>query len=498
MTMHLSKAKFLLGLFIFTLLILGCDDIGDQENSSLPYDISPVELDLPAIKERGVLNAIVDNSATSYFIYKGRPMGYEYDMLKWLADYLKVDLKIIIKNDIAEALKMLNEGKGDVVAFNLTITKDRKQYVDFTSPLYYARQVLVQKKPDNWRQMKLHQIEAEMIRDPVELADKTIHVRKASAYISRLDNLADEIGADINVVVDTMSSEIDELIRQVAEGEIDYTVADEDVALLSATFYPIIDVKTPISFSQRIAWAVRKNSDSLEHTINNWLEKKQKYTDYYVVYNKYFKNLKWSANRSYSEFSTVSGDKLSPYDHEIKLAAVDIGWDWLLLASLIYQESKFDPSAESWAGAVGLMQLVENTAQEFGVSNRMDPKQSLKAGTAYINWLQNTFSESIKDSTTRLKFVLAAYNVGIGHIQDARRLTKKYGGSPIEWEGSVEKYLLLKSKEKYYTDPVVRYGYCRGREPVNYVESIMNRYRQYKQLVKNDQIQAFDSTKSVI
>ncbi|MFQ3214085.1 MAG: membrane-bound lytic murein transglycosylase F [Marivirga sp.] len=492
-------AKLLLWIFTLSFLVTGCKEVVDDTNtSSVLYDIPPVNLDLPAIRERGVLNAIVDNSATSYFIYKGRPMGYEYDMLKWLADYLKVELKIIIKNDIAEALKMLNEGKGDVVAFNLTITKERKKFVGFTKPLYYARQVLVQKKPDNWRQMKLHQIDAEMIRDPVELADKKIHVRKSSAYISRLNNLADEIGADIHIVVDTMNSEIDELIRQVAEGEIEYTVADEDVALLSATFYPIIDVKTPISFSQRIAWAVRQNADSLQQTINGWLESKQKYTDYYVIYNKYFKNLKWSANRSYSEFSSVSGDKLSPYDREIQLAAHEIHWDWLLLASLIYQESKFDPNAESWAGAVGLMQLVENTAEEFGASNRTDPNQSLTAGTAYINWLQNTFSESIQDSTTRLKFVLAAYNVGIGHIQDARRLTKKFGASPNKWDGNVEKYLLLKSKEEYYTDPVVRYGYCRGREPVNYVESIMKRYNQYKQLVKNEQIQAFDSTKSVI
>ncbi|MBL0766873.1 transporter substrate-binding domain-containing protein [Marivirga atlantica] len=477
--------------------LLGCSK-SNNSNSDVIYNISPPDIDLPAIKERGVLRAIVDNSATSYFIYKGRPMGYEYEMLRWLADYLEVELKIIIKNDIAEALKLLNEGEGDIVAFNLTITNERKRFVDFTEPLYYARQVLVQKRPDNWRTMKIHEIEQELIRDPIELAGKTVHVRKASAYITRLKNLSEEIGSEINIVEDTVNAEIDELIRQVAEGEIDYTVADEDVALLSATFFPDIDVKTPISFSQRIAWAIRQNSDSLENTINGWLEQKQKTTDYYVVYNKYFKNLKRSANRSYSEFSSVAGDKLSPYDEEIKVASDQLGWDWLLLASLIYQESKFDPNAQSWAGAVGLMQLVENTAEEYGISNRNDPNESLNAGTAYINWLQNTFSESIQDSVTRLKFVLAAYNVGIGHIQDARRLCKKYDADPNKWEGNVEKYLLLKSKEKYYTDPVVRYGYCRGSEPVNYVESILQRYKQYKQLVKSDEIRGFEEDNSVI
>ena len=496
--MHQKKVYLLILIVALSFAwISGCTGPTEEDGPKEIYDIPPVSLDLEAIKTRGTLNAIVDNSATSYFIYKGRPMGYEYEMLKWFASYLGVELKIIIKNDIAEALKMLNEGQGDLVAFNLTITKDRKKYVDFTKPLYYARQVLVQRKPLGWRQMKLHEIEAEMIRDPVELADKTIHVRKASAYISRLQNLADEIGSDINIAIDSSNSEIDELIRQVADSEIEYTVADEDVALLSATFFPDIDVKTPISFSQRIAWAVRKNADSLETTINGWLDDKQKSADYYVVYNKYFKNLKWSVNRSYSEFSSVAGSKLSPYDDEIRLAAKEIGWDWLLLASLIYQESKFDPQAESWAGAVGLMQLVENTATEYGVSNRADPNQSLTAGSSYINWLQNTFSESIEDSVTRLKFVLAAYNVGIGHIQDARRLAKKYGADPNKWDDHVEKYLLLKSKEKYYADEVVRYGYCRGREPINYVDSILKRFNQYKQLVKNDQIEVSDSTKSV-
>lgn len=496
--MRIKYSHVFLMITCLTFFLAACRYSDDAQSSQIIYDIPPIELDLQAIKERGVLNAIVDNSATSYFIYKGRPMGYEYEMLKWLAEYLEVDLKIIIKNDIAEALKMLNEGKGDIVAFNLTITKERKQFVDFTNPLYYARQVLVQKKPDNWRQMKIHEIEAELIRDPVELSNKTVHVRKGSAYISRLNNLAEEIGSEIHIVIDTTNAEIDELIRQVADGEIEYTIADEDVAMLSATFYPIVDVKTPISFSQRIAWAVRKNADSLEWTINNWLDKKQKVTDYYVIYNKYFKNLKWSVNRSYSEFSSVTGDKLSPYDQQIQLAAKEVGWDWLLLASLIYQESKFDPNAESWAGAVGLMQLVENTAEEYGVSNRSDPNQSLTAGSAYINWLQNTFAESIDDSVTRLKFVLGAYNVGIGHIQDARRLAKKYKADPNKWDDNVEKYLLLKSKEKYYADPVVRYGYCRGSEPVNYVDSIIKRYKQYKQLVKKEQIQGIDSLKSVI
>ncbi|GAA5025481.1 lytic transglycosylase F [Marivirga lumbricoides] len=483
-------------------LILSCSTRTDNQNSDQEleksYAIEPVDLDLNKIKERGYLNAIVDNSATSYFIYKGRPMGYEYEMLKWFCDDLGVELRIIITNDIAVALEKLNRGEGDIAAFNLTITKERKKYVDFTEPLYLARQVLVQKKPKNWRRMKIHEIEKELIRDPVELIGKNVHVRKSSAFAARLANLSEEIGGDIVILEDSSSLEVEELIRMVAEGEIEYTIADEDVAMLSATFYPIIDVKTPISFSQRIAWAIRSNADSLETTVNQWLENKQKKTDYYVIYNKYFKNLKRSASRSYSEFSSVSGDKLSPYDEQIKETAEKIGWDWRLLASLIYQESRFDPNASSWAGAQGLMQLVENTAAEFGAENLNDPRQSLTAGAAYINWLQNTMKEYIEDSVERQKFILAAYNVGIGHVEDARRLTEKYGGDPDVWEGNVAKYLLLKSKLKYYTDPVVKYGYCRGSEPVNYVEEIFERFKQYKQLLKKPEDNNLQANNSVL
>ncbi|MGM0582341.1 MAG: transglycosylase SLT domain-containing protein [Bacteroidota bacterium] len=477
-------------LLVLTFGFLGaCSTKSDTQSQDLSYAIEPVDFDFNKIKERGYLTAVVDNSATSYFIYKGQPMGYEYEMLQWLAKDLEVELKIIRENDINTALEKVNRGEADIAAFNLTVTKERKQYVDFTNPLYFVRQVLVQRKPENWRQMKIHEIENELLRDPIQLTGKKVHVRKSSAFSNRLANLSDEIGGDIVIIEDSSSLEVETLIKMVAEGEIDYTVSDEDVAMLNATYYPNIDVKTPISFSQQIAWALRSNADTLENKINAWLEDRQKETDYYVIYNKYFKNLKRSANRSYSEFSSVSGSKLSPFDEEIKATAEKIGWDWKLLSALIYQESKFDPNVKSWAGAIGLMQMMGPTAQEFGATNLYDPTQSLSAGGKYINWLQNAFKKDVEDSVERQKFILAAYNVGIGHMKDAIRLTKKYGGDPTLWDGNVERYLLLKSQKKYYTDPVVKYGYCRGEEPVNYVKEILERYQQYVLLLNSPEIE---------
>lgn len=482
--------KSLSVLFVLSFLFLAsCSTKTDTQSLDVSYAIEPKDFDFDKIRERGYLIAVVDNSATSYFIYKGQPMGYEYEMLSWLAKDLDVELKIIKDNDINSALEKVNRGEADIAAFNLTVTKQRKQFIDFTNPLYFVRQVLVQRKPENWRSMKIHEIENELIRDPIQLAGKEVHVRKASSFSARLVNLSEEIGGDIIIIEDSSNLEVETLIKMVADGQIEYTVADEDVALLNATYNSIIDVKTPISFSQKIAWAIRSNADSLENEINRWLDVTQNKTDYYVVYNKYFKNLKRSVNRSYSEFSSVSGDKLSLFDEDIKETAAEIGWDWRLLAALIYQESKFDPTVESWAGAVGLMQMMEATANEFGATNLYDPKQSLTAGGNYINWLQKAFTKHVQDSVERQKYILAAYNVGIGHMEDAIRLTEKYGGDPTKWDGNVEKYLLLKSQKKYYTDTVVKYGYCRGEEPVNYVREIIERFDQYVLLLNSEDIE---------
>ena len=160
---------------------------------------------------------------------------------------------------------------------------------------------------------------------------------------------------------------------------------------------------------------------------------------------------------------------------------MDIQWDWRLLAALIYQESQFNPKEESWVGAQGLMQLVPGTAAEFGAKNILDPEQNIKAGTRYLQWLQDYWKKHIDDASVLEKFVLASYNSGQGHVLDAVRLAEKYGKNPEKWEDSVEFYLLQKSKPKYYKDPVVSSGYCRGSEPVNYIKSIYTQFDIYTQ-----------------
>lgn len=470
---------------VIGLLFLQCQRTGVDQNAKQQgapdQEETIVDFDLDAIVERGYITAIMDNSSTGLFLYKGRPMGYEYELLSLYARTIGVELRFDITPNLNEAFDKLNRGEGDILAYNLTITKERKQRIAFTHYHNLVRQVLVQRKPGNWRQMKLHEIEKLLIRNPVDLIGKEVYVRSGSSYASRLKNLSDEVGGDILIIEDFPNIETEAMIKKVADGSIDYTVVDEDVALVNAKYFSILDVKTPISFPQQIAWGIRKNSDGLLISLNAWIAKMRRTAEYYAIYDKYFRSTRASKTRVNSEYFSMNSNRISPYDSLIKLGAQEVGWDWKLLAAQISKESKFDPKAKSWVGALGLMQLLPRTGREYGAKNLYDPEQSIKAGTQHIAWLQDVWSKVIEDSVERQKFVLASYNVGQGHVQDAARLAEKFGLDPLKWDGNVEKYLLLKSQPKYYNDPVSEYGYCRGMEPVNYVKDILALYEQYMQ-----------------
>lgn len=445
------------------------------------FTVTPsVEIDLDQIIARGYINVLVDNNSISYFIYKGQPMGYEYELLSLLAKHLKVDLKIKVTSGIERAIDQLNTGEGDILAFPMTITKDKTRYVSFTKPHFNTYQVLVQRKPDNWRKMSLDEVNAQLIRNPADLVGKEVYVLPATSFELRLKNLSEEIGGDIIIRRDSTSSESESLIRKVAMGDIPFTIADHMMANVNASYYPNLDVSTPVSVSQQVAWATRKNSLKLQEAMNEWLTAIKKESTFMVIYNRYFKSPRTSLVRLKSDYSSLGGNKLSPFDDLIKQGAQELGWDWRLLASLIYQESHFLPTGESWAGARGLMQLMPGTAKRFGAVDLDDPAQSIKAGVGFLKYLDNYWSKKITDKNERLKFILASYNVGLGHVVDARKLAEKHKKDPNTWSGNVEYFLTKKSDPQYYRDPVVVAGYCKCEEPVNYVKDVLDRYDEYK------------------
>lgn len=444
-----------------------------------------VERDLDDIQQEGILRAITVYSETSYFLYRGQPMGFEYELLQRLADHLEVALEIIPAEDLDQLINMLNRGEGDLIAYGLTVTQPRQQYVDFSNYLYLTKQVLVQRKPDNWRRKKLHEIEKELVSDPIELIGDTVAVRLASSYYERLQNLEQEIGGDI--VVDTLPGKLStgRIIKKVVQEEIEYTVADDNIAEINSAYYPSLDVETPISFSQRSAWAVRKNAPELRKALNAWIKAMRNKVDYYVIYDRYFENKRDFRARIESDFFSQAGGKISRYDTLVKRFADTLNWDWRFLSSLIYQESQFDPNARSWAKARGLMQLMPATARELGVRNRRDPLQNLQGGTAYLEELYERW-EGIPDSVQRVKFTLASYNCGYHHVVDAQRLAEENGANPQQWDDAVEQYLLKLAYPKFYNAAPVEYGYVRGIEPVTYVKQIFERYQHYRQLIPEE------------
>jgi membrane-bound lytic murein transglycosylase F len=436
------------------------------------------KIDLPQIQKRGYLTVSMDNNSTGYFLYRGKIMGFEYELLKRFADEQGLELRIDVTKSLEEAFNKLNRGETDILAYNLTVTKERQERFSFTTYHNLVRQVLVQRKPDGWEKMPPSAIDRELIRNPVDLINRTVWVRHHSAHKMRLENLSEEIGGPIDIIEDSSYLETEELIRKVAEGIIDYTVAEEDVAQVNAGYFPNLDVETAIGFPQQIAWGVRKTSDSLRNTLNEWLVSVKKRPLYQVLYNRYFK-ARHEMLHPDEEYVTYQGGRISPYDELIKEAANELGWDWRLVAALIYKESRFNPRATSWAGAEGLMQLMPNTARAHGIKDPMDPRQSIKAGTKHLKWLQDIWAEKIVDPVEQQKFILASYNIGQGHVIDAMNLAIKDGYSGQKWEGEVEEYLLKKSTPIYYRNPVVQHGYCRGIEAVDYVRRVYWIYDSY-------------------
>ncbi len=430
------------------------------------------------------LRAVTNYGSLSYFIYRGEPMGYQYELLKNLCTYLDVELELVLEKDLPSSIAMLNKGEVDLIAMGLTMTRNRQKELLFTDPILLTRQVLIQRKPDGWRKMATaDEIESHMLRSTLDLANKTVYVEKGTVFEQQLHKLSNEIADSIHVVAD--QREVEQLITAVASGEIDFTVADEHVALVNRRYYPNLDVATPVSFPQKIAWAVNIHQQELADTINDWVRKFNNDLISRLIFNKYFKNPR-SGKIAQSHFYSYKGAHLSPYDSLIQQGALLIGWDWRLLASLVYQESEFKPTVKSWAGAFGLMQLMPSVMETYGLDSTATPKQQIMAGVKHLESIEKQLPLEVSDSLQRVLFTMASYNSGLGHVLDARRLAAKNGYDPNQWIDNTDIFVLKLSEQDYYTQPEVYYGYLRGQETYDFVRQIIDRYGHYVNLIEGN------------
>ncbi len=427
--------------------------------------------DLQQIKDSGELVVLTLYSSTSYFNYRGQDMGFQYELSEQFAKSLGVKLKVKVARNVKDLIRKLEAGEGDLIAYTLPVTKEWKDSLLYCGEDVITHQVVVQRKNGRHKPLK----------DVTELIGKDIYVNPGK-YYERLVNLDKELGGGIRIhLVRSDSISAEDLITQVAQGKISYTVADNDIARLNRTYYPNLDINLKISFDQRSSWAVRKDCPQLARAASEWHKANLTSPDYKASTKRYFEISKATPH---TPILSLREGKISHYDALFKKYAKEIGWDWRLLASLAYTESNFDTTAVSWAGARGLMQLMPSTARAMGLPDgkEQNAEESIKAAVKYIGMTAQSFSELPKEE--QVNFVLASYNSGIGHVQDAMALAEKYGKDPHVWKDNVEKYIVLKANEEYFTDSVCKNGYFRGTETYNFVREITGRYEQYKKKIK--------------
>lgn len=463
------------GILIFSSCVME-----NEEEKEDVFHRPSVEIDLPEILKKGKLTILAENSSTSYFIYRGKKMGFEYELLKLFAEEIGVDLQVKIVKNLDSLIVMLNRGEGDMIACNYTITNERSKQISFTEPIIQTQQVLVQRKPEGWEKMKKKEWMDQMLHDPSDLAGKTVHVWKNSSYHQRLMHLQEEIGDSIHIEGVSGNVGGEELIEMVSAGLIDYTIAEQNVAKVNEGFYDNIYTDLELSVKQKIAFGLRKTSYLLKSKFDDWLKDIKKKPVYRYINRKYFEmgNI---AHNYLKDHTTLDGTHISPYDDYFRAAGEKYGWDWRLIASVAYQESKFNPKALSFGGAYGMMQFMPNTGPYYGVYPDSPPQVQINGGAKKLS-ADEEFWRQIPDDLQRKKFAIASYNAGRGHIQDAQRLAKKHGLNHLKWDGNVETMMLNLSKQEYYQDEVVRNGMLRGTTTFNYIKHVFERYNEWIQV----------------
>lgn len=448
------------------------------EKKNLEVNVTePVQRDWEEIKRSGVLRMITSYSSGSYFLHHGVERGFEYEMMMRFAKEHDLALDVVILKKNNNPYDILNSGDGDVIADNYTITPERKNYVQFTRPYNLVDQIVVV---------------SEMV-DPVpeylsELQLLPISVRRNSSYYYRLKELERQYGYsfNINLVDDDMDTEA--LLTGVQRGDYRATVADDNMYRAVNKYLGGLREGPVIARKDTIAWAIRKNAPNLEMAMNRYLykhfrfgepdEKPKRSAFLNILRKRYFQGSDQIQYFYASEERYRATGSISPYDSLIQTVADSAGMDWLLVTAIVAQESSFDTESTSWAGAVGLMQILPRFSEVEEETHLFDPEVNIREGVRIMQ--EHLDHYSYMDSTNQWKFALGAYNAGQGHIADARRLAIDFNDNPNEWV-HVEDALLKLMQRKYYSR--ARYGFCRGIETVRYVRGILNRYDTYRTIL---------------
>jgi len=417
------------------------------------------------IKKTKKLNVVLLNAPSTYYIGNEGPQGFEYDLLNSYAKHLGVDLNITPAHTVKEALELSKNSNIYITSASLAKTQSREKLYHF-GPSYFE----VQEQVICSRAMLGT---PKFPRDVEDLEGLSIMVGDDTSYSETLKKLQQD-GFDINLTT-TSDYSTEELLEMVAKHQIDCTVADSNIYALNLKFFPEIALAFSVSGREQLAWLLPKKAKKLEADMYAWLndfnqkggmtQLKDHYYSYVLFFDYYNTKVFYKRIKS----------RLPRYKKYFKEVGTRFSIPWTLLASVSYQESHWNPRAKSYTGVRGLMMLTRRTAKILGVKNRLDPKQSIIGGTRHLNQMIKFVPKGV-EGENRLKFALAAYNIGMGHIKDAQKLATRLGLNPNLWS-DMKIILPLLSQKKYYRS--LKYGYARGAEPVKYVEAIYN----YKEIL---------------
>lgn len=422
---------------------------------------------LEKIKAKGALEVVMVNGPTTYFEGATGKEGFEYILMREFAEYLGVTLRLDVVPTVDEALSLSAQGVGDVTSGALSVTAERAQKFTF-GPRYFSVT----------EQLICHQrmIRKKLFpRTPSDLVGLKLRVGKETSYAGTLKALQKEL-PELYFTTANVSSE--ELLGQVDKGEIDCTVVDSNIFAVNNRYYPGLRKAMDLSEPKQLAWLLREGSEELNSTMNGWLNhliqsgEIARLKEHYYGYTEKFDYL------NLVTFHKRIKSRLPKYKEHFIAAAKKYDLPWTMLAAQSYQESHWDRLAKSPTGVRGLMMLTLTTAKEVGVKNRLDARASIYGGAKYFRKIYDRISDDVQ-GIDRYKFAYAAYNIGMGHLIDARALARKQGKDPDTWK-DLKVVLPLLSQKKYYRH--LKHGYARGKEPVDYVDAIY----EYHVILENE------------
>ncbi len=421
------------------------------------------------IKQKNTVRFVLRNNLSSYYIWRGELLGFNYELAKQFAKEHNLRYEILVAPDNAAMMDYLVQGKADIALGYLTPTEQRRQQgIDFSRPYHYASELLV------------GQADEDDITSIQDLSGHTIHVRPSSSYWVTAQNLQKKVN-DLTLKAVAETQETETIIENIADGKYELTLADNHIVDMELTFRDDIQSFMSLGEPKPQSWAIKKGHEQLMAKANQFIKKHYRGLFYNVIYNKYFKN-KRRLDKHYSDYSEQkTTGTLSPYDKTVKKYATKYKFDWRLMIAQMHQESRFNPKAKSMAGAKGLFQVMPRTAKELGIEDLTNPKSGIRAGIRYMDWVRQRMQHHTIQDDQLIWFTLASYNAGAGHVRDAIRLAKQQGWDEDVWFNNVEKAMLLLSQRKYAAK--ARYGYVRGQEPVNYVRAIKRRFETYEHVV---------------